>query len=60
MWLQNNVRSGDIKVTKVGTHENLAETLTKYVGKEIMTAQLRDTYQFITTERHNLAPATEC
>ena len=60
LWLQNKVRSGDIRITKVGTYENLADVLTKYVGKEGIDAHMRGTHQIIIEGRHELAPALEC
>ena len=60
LWLQNKVRSGDIKVTKVGTNENLADALTKYVGKEAIDMHMKGTRQEVVEGRHELAPATEC
>ena len=32
LWLQEKVRSGEVKVVKVGTDENVADSLTKYVS----------------------------
>ena len=36
LWLQEKVRSGEVKVVKVGTYENAADSLTTYVGSEII------------------------
>ena len=60
LWLQDKVRKGDIKVVKVGTHENIADALTKYVSRDIMSSHMRSTSQFLVSGRHELAPATEC
>ena len=60
LWLQEKVRSEAIKVVKVGTHENVADAMTKYVGSEILKRHLRDTNQRLLEGRHRLAPATEC
>ena len=60
LWLQEKVRSGEIKVVKVGTDENVADSLTKYVGSEILKTHLRETSQLALEGRHRLAPATEC
>ena len=54
------MRRGDIKVTKVGTHENVADALTKYVSQDIMSMHMKSTNQYLTEGRHELAPATEC
>ena len=60
LWLQDKVRRGDIKVVKVGTHENVADALTKYVSRDIMSSHMRNTSQHFVSGRHVLAPATEC
>ena len=51
--------SGDVKVVKVGTHENIADGLTKYVSKNIMDMHINITKQRPREGRHALAPATE-
>ena len=60
LWLQEKVRSGEVKVVKVGTDENVADSLTKYVSSEILRKHLRATGQLAREGRHRLAPATEC
>ena len=53
------MRRGDIKITKVGTNENLADALTKFVGKEGVEIHMRGTGQVLTSGRHELAPKME-
>ena len=60
LWLQDKVRRGDIRIVKVGTHENVVDALTKYVSRDIMSSHMHSTGQHIITGRHELAPATEC
>ena len=60
LWLQEKVRSGEVKAVKVGTDENVADSLTKYVGSEILKKHMRETGQIAREGRHRLAPATEC
>ena len=60
LWLQDKVRRGDIKIVKVGTHENVADALTKYVSCDGMRMHMRCTSQHLLNGRHELAPATEC
>ena len=60
LWLQDKVRRGDIKIVKVGTHENLADALTKYVCCDGIRMHMKCTNQYLQTGRHELAPATEC
>ena len=60
LWLQEKVRRGDIRVVKVGTHENAADALTKYVSRSVMNMHLEVTGQAPRSGRHDLAPATEC
>ena len=45
---------------KVGTHENIADALTKYVSRDIVASHMRNTNQYVIAGRHVLAPATEC
>ena len=59
LWLQDKVRKGDIKITKVGTFENLADALTKFVGRESIDMHMKGTSQMITPGRHELAPKIE-
>ena len=63
LWLQDQVRRGDIRVVKAGTHENVADALTKYVsqgGVMMHIRSTRSTNQHLIEGRHELAPATEC
>ena len=60
LWLQDKVRRGDIKIVKVGDHENLADALTKYVGCDGIRMHMHHTNQYLLSGRHELAPATEC
>ena len=60
LWLQEKVRQGDIKVVKVGTSENVADALTKYVSRSTMDMHISLTNQGARAGRHALAPATEC
>ena len=59
LWLQDKVRKGDIKITKVGTNENLADALTKFVSREGIDIHMKGTGQVITHGRHELAPKVE-
>ena len=54
------MRKGDINIVKVGTHENVADALTKYVTRSIMNMHTSVTHQESREGRHELAPATEC
>ena len=60
LWLQEKVRSGEVRVVKVGTDENVADSLTKYVSSEILRKHMRATGQLAREGRHRLAPAAEC
>ena len=60
LWLQEKVRSGEVKVVKVGTDENVADSLTKYVSSEILKKHMRETSQLAREGRHWLAPAAGC
>ena len=56
LWIQDKVRSGEIIMRKVGTTENLADALTKYVPAEELNYHLAHTGQVIMPGRHELAP----
>ena len=60
LWLHEKVRSGEVKVVKVGTDENVADSLTKYISSEILRKHMRATGQLAREGRRRLAPATEC
>ena len=60
LWLQDKVRRGDINIVKVGTHENVADALTKYVSCDGMRMHMSCANQRLLQRRHGLAPATEC
>jgi hypothetical protein len=56
LWLQERVATGSIKITKIGTHDNLADQLTKPVTEEKMRQRLEGTHQKLAQGRHPLAP----
>ena len=59
LWLQEKVRTGEVRVQKVGTNENLADALTKFVSRESIDMHMKGTGQMITHGRHELAPKVE-
>jgi hypothetical protein len=56
LWLQEKVATGYIVITKIGTHDNLADQLTKPVTEEKMKNHLEGTHQKLAQGRHPLAP----
>ena len=58
-WLQEKVRSGEIRVAKVTANENVADALAKHVSREIIRSRMRDTSQVALEGRRWLAPAAE-
>ena len=60
LWLQERVRRGEVKTVKVGTRENVADALTKYVSKDGVLNRMNRTSQNVMGGRHELALATEC
>ena len=56
LWLQERVAMESVKITKVSTHDNLADQLTKPVTEEKMKQHLGGTYQKLAQGRHPLAP----
>ena len=57
LWLQDKVASGEIKVVKIGTANNAADNLTKYLGKEGIENHLSMSGSWIEKGRHGLMPA---
>ena len=57
LWIQDRIRSGAIKLSKVPGTENMADVLTKYVKKKAMDAALRRMNLFTATGRPACAPA---
>ena len=41
LWVQEKVLSGEIKTVKVGTHDNVADALTKHVSRNILQSHMR-------------------
>ena len=56
LWLQDKVATGDIKVEKIDGVKNIADQLTKYVGREGIVFHMEKTSQKIFTGRHLLMP----
>ena len=56
LWLQDKVATGDIKVEKIDGVKNIADQLTKYVGREGLVFRMERTNQKIVTGRHMLMP----
>ena len=56
LWLQDKVATGDIKVEKIDGAKNIADQLTKYVGREGIVFHMEKTSQKIVTGRHQLMP----
>ena len=43
VWVQEKVRRGEVEIQKVGTWENIADTLTKYVNKDTIGKHMKGT-----------------
>ena len=56
LWLQDKVRRGEIRIVKVGTHENLADALTKALDGPGVKKHLDLTRQQVMSGRHRLTP----
>ena len=57
LWLQQKVATGNIEVRKVKGEDNLADALTKYLGKGGVDKHIECTNQEQAKGRHWLAPA---
>ena len=51
LWVQDKVASGELVIHKVGTDENIADVLTKYVDKRLLEKHTTrmSTYSDVTT-----------
>ena len=56
LWLQERVAKGSIVITKISTHDNLADQLTKPVAEEKLKKHIEGTHQKLASGRHPLAP----
>ena len=56
LWIQEQVSSEDLKITKVPGTENLADALTKYVDHHVLQYHTQYTHQEISSEKHPLTP----
>ena len=56
LWVQEKVADGSIGLSKVGGDINLADSLTKRVGREILERHMKETNQSVVEGRHVLMP----
>ena len=56
LWIQDQISSKALEIKKIGTHDNLADQLTKPVTEEKMKNHLEGTHQKLAQGRHPLAP----
>ena len=56
LWVQEKVTNGEITLEKVDGKLNIADCVTKYLGKDGIEWHLRETGQRIAPGRHNLCP----
>ena len=57
LWVQEKVADGSIELSKVGGDVNIADSLTKHVGREILERHMLRTNQKVVGGRHNLMPS---
>ena len=56
LWVQEKIADGSIELSKVSGEVNLADALTKHVGREILERHLEGTNQRLCGGRHVLMP----
>ena len=56
LWIQDRVGRGDIKVNKVGTHDNIADILTKHVDRNLIGRHTVNMGFWMEAGRHKGAP----
>ena len=56
LWVQDKVAKKELKIVKIGTTENLADHLTKYLNQEGIQEHMNGTNQWLEEGRHSLMP----
>ena len=56
LWVQDRAISGSLVINKVGTDENVADGLTKYVGEQLLDMHVARMSFARCLGRHTLAP----
>ena len=56
LWIQEKVADGSIELSKVSGEINLADALTKHVGRDVLERHLDETNQRLCEGRHVLMP----
>ena len=51
--------SKDIVIKKVGTYDNIADALTKYVSGDVIRRHVNNINAYISNDRHRDAPAVD-
>ena len=59
LWVQDNVRRGEVEMRKVNGMENPADKLTKYMGREGVEIHLKKTGAAVKSGRSSLAPEVD-
>ena len=59
LWIQEKVTNGDIELSKVQGSINIADALTKHVGREILERHMSDTGQHVVGGRHKIMPCMD-
>ena len=59
LWIQERVADGSIELMKVSGDVNLADSMTKHVGREIIEHHMRETNQSIIGGRHDIMPRVD-
>ena len=57
LWVQDRVARGDIELVKVGTEENIADAMTKYLDRIVLDKHTCKMGLVSETGRHKIAPA---
>ena len=56
LWVQDKVARGDMIIHKVGTHDNLADAMTKHVGREMLERHIKGVNCEVRGDRHKEMP----
>ena len=52
LWVQDKVMEREIEIHKVGTYDNVADALTKYVSNDVIMRHMHATSTWVSNDRH--------
>ena len=56
LWVQEKVADGSVDLIKIRGEDNISDTMTKHVGRDVLEKHLSETNQNISSGRHKIMP----